>query len=81
MNTPSRPDHRTEVLALSKRFTDLLASTASTHDRGLEALLMAYITVAMVHPCCTQEAANAAMRSSAYLSAAAGAVPAGTPVH
>lgn len=81
MNTPSQPDHRAEVLALCKRFTDLLASTATTHDRGLEALLMAYITVAMVHPCCTQEAANAAMRTSVHLSLAAGAVPAGAAVH
>ena len=81
MDTIYSPDHRAEVHALCKRFTDLVASTATTHDRGLEALLMAYLTVAKVHPCCTQEAANAAMRASAYLSIAAGAAPADKTVH
>lgn len=81
MDTIKNPAHRAEVLALSERFANLVSSSATTHERGLEALLMAYLTVAKVHPCCTQEAANAAMRASAYLSIAAGAAPADKTVH
>lgn len=81
MNTPSQPDHRAEVLALSKRLTDLVGDSAISHERCMDALLLAYATLAMANPCCTQGAASAAMRTSIYLTTAAGAVPAGAAVH
>lgn len=81
MNTPLQPDRRTEVLALSKQLIELLGATTSNHGRCIDALLLAYASLAIDHPCCTHSAAEAALRTIAYLSAAAGAVPAGTPVH
>lgn len=79
MNTPNPKEHEAEVLQLSKQFTDAI-SKASSHDRGLEALLMAYLTVAKVHACCTQEAANAAMRVSIFLAREAASQPK-HPIH
>lgn len=81
MNPPSQPDHRTEVLALSKQLIELLGASTSNHGRCMDALLLAWTTLAMAHPCCTHAAAKAALRTSAYLSSAAGAAPADTSVH
>ncbi len=79
MNTPNRQEKEAEVLQLSNKLTDAI-SKASSHERGLEGLLMAYITVATVHTCCTQEAANAAMRVSMFLAREAASKPK-HPIH
>lgn len=62
------------------------------HDLALSALLSAYATVAMSHPCCTQECANQTMRLAMMLATHAAqqhaadqeagvAVPPSTQVH
>ena len=54
---------------------------ATDHASVLEALMLAYVTVAKAHPCCTQAAANSAMRTSMRLAHYASERPAGTQVH
>lgn len=57
------------------------ASDETSHSLILEALLLAYITVAKTHACCTQGAANSALAASMRLASYAAERPAGTSVH
>lgn len=69
-----------ETMELTGKVLDLCAQS-STHAVILEALLLAFVTVAKSHPCCTQSAADAAMRQSIRLAAAAAERPVGTQIH
>jgi hypothetical protein len=44
-----------------------LAVAAGKHDLALSALLSAYATLAMAHPCCLQECADVTFRLSMML--------------
>lgn len=46
-----------------------MAVASEKHDLALSALLSAYATVAMAHPCCLQECANQTFRLSMMLAA------------
>jgi hypothetical protein len=55
---------------LTTQVGDLAVSVGTDkHDLALSALLSAYTTVAMAHPCCLQECANQAFRLSMLLAA------------
>jgi hypothetical protein len=46
-----------------------IATSHNKHDLALSALLSAYCTVAMAHPCCLQECANQTFKLSMLLAA------------
>ena len=48
-----------------------MAVAMGKHDLALSALLSAYVTVVMAHPCCLQECANQTFRLSMLLAARA----------
>ena len=48
-----------------------LAVASGKHDLALSALLSAYCTVAMAHPCCLQQCANQTFKLSMMLAAEA----------
>lgn len=71
-----------EAAALELARKLLNAADGTHHNTVLEALMYAYTTVAVTHPCCTEGAAQACIAASMRLMAhAAGARPAGTPTH
>jgi hypothetical protein len=69
-----------ETRALANALIDA-SDGVSSHAVLLEALLLAFMSVAKVHTCCTQAAANGALQASIRLAMAAAQRPAGTPVH
>ena len=58
---PTKSQHMEEVTALAHRLVEIV-SAQQTHQVGLEALISAYASVAVCHPCCTQKAADLARR-------------------
>lgn len=60
-NTPaqSRAEHLDEITGLAYRLVEIV-SEQRTHLVALEALIGAYCSVAMCHPCCAQRAADLA---------------------
>lgn len=58
---PTKSQHMEEVTALAHRLVEIV-SEQQTHQVGLEALISAYASVAVCHPCCTQKAADLARR-------------------
>jgi hypothetical protein len=58
-----------------------IAVSHNKHDLALSALLGAYATVAMAHPCCLQECANQTFRLSMMLAAHAAAPQDGATSH
>ena len=58
---PAKSQHMEEVTALAHRLVEIV-STQQTHQVGLEALISAYASVAVCHPCCAQKAADLARR-------------------
>lgn len=55
-----------EVGALARRFLDMV-SDAPTHSIGLNALLQAFASVAVSHPCCTHNAGQKAYEIGVFL--------------
>ena len=55
----TKQEHQAQVTALAGRMVELV-SQQPTHRVALEALISAYASVAMCHPCCALEAATAA---------------------
>ena len=51
-----RAQHLSEVTALAHRLVEIV-SEQRTHQVALEALISAYVSVAVCHPCCAQSAA------------------------
>ena len=57
----NRTQHLSEVTALAHRLVEIV-SEQPTHCVALEALISAYMSVAVCHPCCTHSAAATARR-------------------
>ncbi len=54
-------NHTEEVTALAHRLVEIV-SEQQTHQVALDALISAYASVAICHPCCTQKAADLARK-------------------
>lgn len=72
---PTKSQHMEEVTALTHRLVDIV-SAQQTHQVALEALISAYASVAVCHPCCTQKAADLARRVADVIESSA--TPVGT---
>lgn len=72
---PAKSQHMEEVTALAHRLVEIV-SEQRTHQVGLEALISAYASVAVCHPCCTQKAADLARRVADVIESSA--APVGT---
>ena len=72
---PAKSQHMEEVTALAHRLVEIV-STQQTHQVGLEALISAYASVAVCHPCCAQKAADLARRVADVIESSA--APVGT---
>lgn len=55
----NRTQHLSEVTALAHRLVEIV-SEQRTHRVALEALISAYVSVAVCHPCCARSAAATA---------------------
>ena len=56
---PAKSQHMEEVTALAHLLVEIV-SEQQTHQVGLEALISAYASVAVCHPCCAKLAAAVA---------------------
>ena len=72
---PAKSQHMEEVTALAHRLVEIV-STQQTHQVALEALISAYASVAVCHPCCAQKAADLARRVADVIESSA--APVGT---
>ena len=70
---PAKSQHMEEVTALAHRLVEIV-STQQTHQVGLEALISAYASVAVCHPCCAQKAADLARRVADVIESSAAPV-------
>lgn len=70
---PTKSQHMEEVTALAHRLVEIV-STQQTHQVGLEALISAYASVAVCHPCCAQKAADLARRVADVIESSAAPV-------
>lgn len=66
MNADQEEMERMAVRNLARSLVDV-ALVHGDHRLALEALLLAFSSVAAAHPCCTDSAADAALRSVALL--------------
>ena len=77
--------HANFTLREMHELTKLVGEIATSHDKhdlALSALMSAYFTVAMAHPCCLQECANQTFKLSMRLAAeAANQRPGNASVH
>ena len=55
----NRAQHASEVAAMAHRLVDIVSEQPS-HRVALEALISAYVSVAVCHPCCARLAAATA---------------------
>lgn len=76
MNT-SRQEHLAEVTSLAHRLVEIVTEQ-KTHRVALEALISAYASVAVCHPCCAQQAAATARRVAGLIENTAAPASAGT---
>ena len=72
---PTKSQHMDEATALAHRLVEIV-SAQQTHQVALEALISAYASVAVCHPCCTQKAADLARRVADVIESSA--TPVGT---
>ncbi|MCL4771980.1 MAG: hypothetical protein KJZ76_16815 [Burkholderiaceae bacterium] len=72
---PAKSQHMEEVTALAHRLVEIV-SEQQTHQVGLDALISAYVSVAVCHPCCAQKAADLARRAADVIESSA--APVGT---
>ena len=70
---PAKSQHMEEVTALAHLLVEIV-SEQQTHQVGLEALISAYASVAVCHPCCTQKAADLARRVADVIESSAAPV-------
>ena len=63
---PAKSQHMEEVTALAHRLVEIV-SEQQTHQVCLEALISAYASVAVCHPCCAQKAADVARRAAGVI--------------
>ena len=70
---PTKSQHMEEVTALTHRLVDIV-SAQQTHQVALEALISAYASVAVCHPCCAQKAADLARRVADVIESSAAPV-------
>ena len=70
---PAKSQHMEEVTALAHRLVEIV-STQQTHQVALEALISAYASVAVCHPCSTQKAADLARRVADVIESSAAPV-------
>ena len=70
---PAKSQHMEEVTALAHRLVEIV-SEQQTHQVGLEALISAYASVAVCHPCCAQKAADLARRVADVIESSAAPV-------
>ena len=63
---PTKSQHMEEVTALTHRLVDIV-SAQQTHQVALEALISAYVSVAVCHPCCAQSAAATARQMADHI--------------
>lgn len=61
-----RAQHLSEVTALAHRLVEIV-SEQRTHQVALEALISAYVLVAVCHPCCAQSAAATARQMADHI--------------
>lgn len=57
----TRSEHSSKVASLAHSLVDIV-SEQPTHQVALEALISAYASVAVCHPCCAQKAADLARK-------------------
>ena len=72
---PAKSQHMDEATALAHRLVEIV-SEQQTHQGALEALISAYASVAVCHPCCAQKAADLARRVADVIESSA--APVGT---
>ncbi len=77
---PTKAEHHAAVMALAHRMVDIV-SEQPTHQVALEALISAYASVAVCHPCCQQQAADLARRVADVLDLDPAAPPHAPHVH
>ena len=70
---PTKSQHMEEVTALAHRLVEIV-SAQQTHQVALEALISAYASVAVCHPCCAQKAAGLARRVADVIESSAAPV-------
>lgn len=70
---PTKSQHMDEATALAYRLVEIV-SEQQTHQVALEALISAYASVAVFHPCCTQKAADLARRIAGVIESSAAPV-------
>ena len=70
---PTKSQHMEEVTALTHRLVEIV-SAQQTHQVALEALISAYASVAVCHPCCAQKAADLARRVADVIESSAAPV-------
>ena len=70
---PAKSQHMEEVTALTHRLVEIV-SAQQTHQVALEALISAYASVAVCHPCCAQKAADLARRVADVIESSAAPV-------
>ena len=61
-----RAQHLSDVTALAHRLVEIV-SEQRTHQVALEALISAYVSVAVCHPCCAQSAAATARQMADHI--------------
>jgi hypothetical protein len=74
-----RTERTRQVTALAHQFVDL-ATEQQTHQVALEALISAYASIAVCHPCCARHAADTARRVADHIENSAAPARA-VPVH
>lgn len=62
----TRQEHLAEVTRLAHRLVEIV-SVQPTHLVALEALISAYASVAVCHPCCAHQAAATARRVASLI--------------
>ena len=71
-----RAQHLSEVTALAHRLVEIV-SEQRTHQVALEALISAYVSVAVCHPCCAQSAAATARQMAVHIQSSVAPRPVG----
>lgn len=62
------PEHFAKVNALARQLIDIVCEQ-ETHCVALQALLSAYMSVAICHPCCVRTAASTARQMADFIEA------------
>lgn len=71
-------EHVAQVKELAHHLVEIVTKQ-ETHRVALEALISAFVSVAVSHPCCARQAAATARELADYIEIHA--APAGAPIH